>query len=577
MSELPRTDDPPLDAERVEEAFAEFGERVRELESVASELRAELRALRSERAVPAPLDDEEAWPADAGATPAGSPDWVAAVPPPLTLPSAAPRLVAEAAFLVLVALLAGLADLSAVWIAVVMLAAWALVGFLRVGGGGEARPLAPRRGSRSASGRGRPRARHDRPLEHAGRAGDRDRDAGRLGVADHGRLAAAAAGGVCRHRGDDGAHGGNGTAAAVLAAASGRDDAGPLGGVRTVAVAAAAAALALPAAAGLRPAPVLELPAGFAGELYATGLERPTALAFGPDGLLYATQETGEVVAVGRGSSAPRVLARGFRTPLGLAWDGETLFVSAQGSLHRLVVRGRRVVSRRAIVTGLPFGRHQQDTVAVGPDGRIYLGSGSTCDACREKNRRSAAILSVEPDGTNLRVEARGLRNPYGLAFRPGTARLYVSDNGRDDLGDNEPAETIVLFRRGADYGWPDCWASWRQRRLAGRCGGVTPPVAYLEPHSSANSLVFWRGEPRRRRVGPVPERAVGAQARPRRRRERPHDDAGDGLRASARPRGRATGRRAPGGRLGPRRDLPDHEALSRRGEATGDAALVGG
>ena len=34
MSELPRTDDPPLDAERVEEAFAEFGERVRELESV---------------------------------------------------------------------------------------------------------------------------------------------------------------------------------------------------------------------------------------------------------------------------------------------------------------------------------------------------------------------------------------------------------------------------------------------------------------------------------------------------------------------------------------------------------------
>ena len=200
------------------------------------------------------------------------------------------------------------------------------------------------------------------------------------------------------------------------------------------------------------------------------------------------------MVAVGRGSSAPRVLARGFRTPLGLAWDGETLFVSAQGSLHRLVVRGKHVVSRRAIVTGLPFGRHQQDTVAVGPDGRVYLGSGSTCDACREKDRRSAAILSVEPDGTNLRIEARGLRNPYGLAFRPGTRHLYVSDNGRDDLGENEPAETIVLFRRGADYGWPDCWASWRQRRLAGRCGGVTPPVAYLEPHSSANSLVFWRG-----------------------------------------------------------------------------------
>ena len=265
--------------------------------------------------------------------------------------------------------------------------------------------------------------------------------------------------------------------------------------MRAFVVAAVAATLVLvPAASGLRPAPVLKLPPGYAAELYATGLKRPTALAFGPDGLLYATLETGEVVAVGRGSGKPRVLARGFPTPLGLAWDGPTLYVSAQGSLHRLVVRGKRVVSRRAILTGLPFGRHQQDTVAVGPDGRVYLGSGSTCDACTEKDRRSGAILSLEPDGTDVRVEARGLRNPYGLAFRPGTTRLYVSDNGRDDLGDTEPAETIVLFRRGAHYGWPRCWSSWQQRRLAGRCAGVTPPVVYLEPHSSANSLAFWRG-----------------------------------------------------------------------------------
>jgi glucose/arabinose dehydrogenase len=261
-----------------------------------------------------------------------------------------------------------------------------------------------------------------------------------------------------------------------------------------LAAAFAAALVLVPSASGLRSAPPLDVPAGFRAELYAAGLEKPTALAFGPGGLLYATQETGQVVAVGRGSVRPRVLARGFKTPLGLAWEGRALYVSTQGSLHRLVVRGRRVVSRRAIVSGLPFGRHQQDTVALGPDGRLYLGSGSTCDACREKDRRSAAILSVEPDGSDLRVEARGLRNPYGLVFQPGTGRLYVSDNGRDDLGSSEPAETIVRFRRGADYGWPGCWASWRQRRLAGECRGVTPPVAYLEPHSSANSLAFWRG-----------------------------------------------------------------------------------
>ena len=235
------------------------------------------------------------------------------------------------------------------------------------------------------------------------------------------------------------------------------------------------------------------MPAGLVAERYATGLERPTALALGPDGLLYATQETGEVVAVGRGSTTPRVLVRGFPTPLGLAWDGTTLYVSAQGSVTRLEVRGKKVVSRRPIVRGLPFGRHQQDTIAVGPDGRLYLGSGSTCDVCREQDRRSAAVLSFRKDGSDLRVEARGLRNPFGLAFHP-DGQLFVSDNGRDDLGDDEPAETVVVVERGADYGWPRCWASWKLRRLQGRCAGVTPPFAYLEPHSSANTLAFWRG-----------------------------------------------------------------------------------
>jgi len=133
MSELPRTHDLPLETERVEEAFALFTERVRELESIADELRAELRALRAERAAaPGFEDEDEVWPVgvDAGLPPhSSSPDWVAAVPPPLGRHTAMPRLVLEAAFLVLVALLAGLADLSAAWIVLVMTGAWALVAF----------------------------------------------------------------------------------------------------------------------------------------------------------------------------------------------------------------------------------------------------------------------------------------------------------------------------------------------------------------------------------------------------------------------------------------------------------------
>ena len=131
MSKLPQTDDLPragegYDAARVEEAFNAFADRVRELEAVAGELRAELRSLRADRSAPAPARfDDEHWPAEPGAHP--SPDWVAAVPPPLARGFTVPRLALEALFLLLVALFAGLADLSTEWIVLVMAAAWTLV------------------------------------------------------------------------------------------------------------------------------------------------------------------------------------------------------------------------------------------------------------------------------------------------------------------------------------------------------------------------------------------------------------------------------------------------------------------
>lgn len=233
----------------------------------------------------------------------------------------------------------------------------------------------------------------------------------------------------------------------------------------------------------------LHVPHGYRASVYASGLTHPTALSFGPNGRLYVSEDVGAVVSVTRGTTRPRPFVKKLLVPLGLLWRGRTLYVSQSGRVEAFGTSGRRL---RVVLSRLPYKLHQQDAVVAGPDGRLYLGSGSTCDACVERDRRSAAILSFRPDGSGLRVVASGLRNPYGLLWVGKT--LYATVNGRDTLGDDEPAESVVRVRRGADFGWPDCWPSFALKRLTGKCAGVTPPVAYLEPHSSADGIASWRG-----------------------------------------------------------------------------------
>lgn len=70
----------------------------------------------------------------------------------------------------------------------------------------------------------------------------------------------------------------------------------------------------------------------------------------------------------------------------------------------------------------------------------------------------TAAVLSCAPDGTDLRLEAWGLRNAYGLGFLP-DGRLLAVDQGADDRG-SRPLGNVpdLLFevRSRHWYGWPD-------------------------------------------------------------------------------------------------------------------------
>jgi putative membrane-bound dehydrogenase-like protein len=242
----------------------------------------------------------------------------------------------------------------------------------------------------------------------------------------------------------------------------------------------------------------ISAPPGVTVSAWAIGLSAPTALRFGPDGRLYVAQINGQIIALadrnGDGSAEERtVFASGFPSPLGLAFDGADLFVGRRGGITRLTDRdGDGAADQQVtIVDGLPALRHQTDGLAFGPDGRLYIGQGSTSDRGETGIlAMEASILVVERDGSGLRVFASGTRNPYGLAFMPGTDLLFASDNGRDVPASGVPDE-INLILEGGRYGWTDCWGF----EQGSNCAGTIAPVAELEAHGAAGGLVFYTGE----------------------------------------------------------------------------------
>src|SRR5918992_3855489 len=188
---------------------------------------------------------------------------------------------------------------------------------------------------------------------------------------------------------------------------------------------------------------------------------------------------------VRRRGGRPRQVVSGLASALGLVWHRGELYVSHIVPPHnggRVIALsgfdGRRFRRRRVVVDGLPTGLHRVDSLAAGPDGRLYLGVGSEFDAQRSPHPMSGTVVSFRPNGGGLQVEARGLRNPYGLAFVPGTRRLLVSEHGRDDLGLYRPVEEVNLVDpRGPArwYGFPECWGQG-----GSACRGARRPLARL-------------------------------------------------------------------------------------------------
>ena len=96
-------------------------------------------------------------------------------------------------------------------------------------------------------------------------------------------------------------------------------------------------------------------------------------------------------------------------------------------------------------------------------------------------------------------IYAAGVRNSVGMAWHPDTGELWFSDNGRDLLGDDVPAEEINrVTKTGEHYGYPYIHAGDIPDPQFGRGHGTRRSTyrlkSVIQAHSAALGLDFYTG-----------------------------------------------------------------------------------
>jgi hypothetical protein len=237
-------------------------------------------------------------------------------------------------------------------------------------------------------------------------------------------------------------------------------------------------------------------PQGVTSSVYAIGLPQAAAFALDTRGRLWVAssglrehKRDGVYVVERAGARAVKVVS-GVTAPLGLAWYRNKLYVASLGRVDAYSgLHGLRFTRRETILNG-PVTGGENNNLVVSPDGRMLMGVSASCDHCVPSSRYSAAIVSFRPDGSDLRVYARGIRAGFGLAYVPGTSDLLVSMNQRDDLGAKTPGDWLGRVREGQSWGFPACWGQG-----GAVCKGVPKPVAVLDKHAAAGGVAFANGD----------------------------------------------------------------------------------
>lgn len=217
----------------------------------------------------------------------------------------------------------------------------------------------------------------------------------------------------------------------------------------------------------------VRIPEGYTATIfYAGNLAKPRFMCWSPDSVLHViNMNSGEVLALpdrNHDHVADTVFVAANNTyGHDVKFYGNDMFVAEEKKVlkfsdndHDGIFETRKIFID-SILPGKkrPPGGHTSRTIVFdGIRKKIYLSVGSLCNICREDDR--AVIYEYDMNGKNKRIYASGTRNCVGMAINPFTGKLWATNNGSDNQGEDIPPEWIDKIEEGGFYGYPFAYSN---------------------------------------------------------------------------------------------------------------------
>jgi glucose/arabinose dehydrogenase len=260
-------------------------------------------------------------------------------------------------------------------------------------------------------------------------------------------------------------------------------------------LAAALLAAAIPVAAQVQ-LEKIQLPPGFRIEVYAS-VPNARSLALGAKGTLFVGSRSGGAVhAVSADRKVSRI-ADGLSMPNGVAFRDQALYIGEVGRIWKIDNAETAPSKPQVVYDKLPGEvHHGWKFIRFGPDGKLYVPIGAPCNVCDREGYAQIGRLDISSG--KFETFAKGIRNSVGFDWHPQSRELWFTDNGRDWLGDELPADELNRApRAGMHFGFPHCHQGDLPDPEFGRsrkCSEFEPPAQKLGPHVAALGMRFYTG-----------------------------------------------------------------------------------